>query len=904
MEASGHMTLADRRFELDMEIPWLNPDEFGAVLPASLSGDVRGRLRLDGSPAELDLTARMRYGEADVHMEGSVDFRNPGYSADVTLKELSIDRLLPVGAGKLNAHLSMQGSGFAAPDRKASLHLSFASEEFNLAPEFKGDVRAALMGSAVILDEFRIDSAPLQLTAAGRLSEKRELQADYQVIFKDLAPLGPQPGKPSLASGSLTGSIGGVPNALRTRGELHLETWTYGNFRGEESRVVFEGGDLLTSPRATLTAAFDGVRGGAMPAGSVTFDARYQDRLAQIDVAVTEGPYRETRVTGRVALQEDQEINLDTLHLQYQHWNWKNPGPVRIIRQADGVIRLEDFHLRYGEQTIQANGSLRPAGPLTASIHVHQVEIEPWLLAFWPAVAASGRLNLELDLAGDMESPEAAGVLQLRDFTWQELPFGRIRIATNFKDGVLDNDLRWRDGDREILEVKGTLGLGNGYPLDLTARSSSLNLARLAPVFDVVEQSGGFLDLQLYVGGTVEAPDMKGHLAVREGALLLASTGEPYQDIEARLSLSGNRLEMGSLSATSSTGTLRAEGWLETEELRLKHLYLALQAHDFKLMNTASVQARLTGALEARGSLEALAVKGDVSVPRARVRLDDFGAGPVSVSPADLTVSGVYGGDPEEETGAGESMESKPDSPLVRGLRTELSLMLPRNAWVVGPETAVEVQGRLLVNKSPNGPFVLGGSAQTVRGHVTYRGRKFDLERGRITFSGADENRPILDVLARHEVSDYAITLHVEGNSRRPELTFSSSPELPEEDILSLLAFGKTVDRLSGSERTALSSQGAAIAGNIISGILEKRLGGTLGLDTLEVEVDDELGTGSVRGGRYVTQDLFLSYERHLGERGGNTVEVEYSLGPRVKLKGASDDKGQSSLDLFWHIEY
>ena len=66
----------------------------------------------------------------------------------------------------------------------------------------------------------------------------------------------------------------------------------------------------------------------------------------------------------------------------------------------------------------------------------------------------------------------------------------------------------------------------------------------------------------------------------------------------------------------------------------------------------------------------------------------------------------------------------------------------------------------------------------------------------------------------------------------------------------------------------------------------------------------DELGTGSVRGGRYVTQDLFLSYERQLGEQSGNTVEVEYSLGPRVKLKGTSDDRGQSSVDLFWRIEY
>ena len=406
----------------------------------------------------------------------------------------------------------------------------------------------------------------------------------------------------------------------------------------------------------------------------------------------------------------------------------------------------------------------------------------------------------------------------------------------------------------------------------------------------------------MHVGGTVKAPDLNGGLAVRGGTLRLAPAGEPYRDVQARLTLANNRLHVDRLSAASSTGTLRTSGWLETDGLRLKHLQLSLQAQEFTAMNTASFQARFTGAVEARGSLDALVLKGDLTVPRARISVDHFGAGPASVLPSDLTVSGVYGGDPEEEAGAEE--EAEPESPVMRMLQTELRLRLPRNVWVVGPETAVEVQGSLLVDKNFNEPFVIGGSAQAVRGFVTYKGRKFEIERGRITFTGADRINPIFDVVGRHDVSDYAITLHVEGESRRPRLTFSSTPDLPDEDILSLLAFGKTIDRLSGSEQTALSAQGAAIAGNILSGILEKRVGNTLGLDTLEVDVGDELGTGSVRGGRYVTQDLFLSYERQLGEQSGNTVEVEYSLGPRVKLKGASDDQGQSSLDLFWRIEY
>lgn len=904
VKANGHMTLTDRRFQLALEVPRLNLGEVDGLLPAFLAREVNGGARLEGSPTELALEARMRYGEADVQAEGSIDLQHSAYSADVTLGGLAIDGFLPLGAGTLNASLSMQGRGFAAADRQVDLGITFISDEFNLAPGLSGVVRAALSGSAVSLDELRIDSAPLQVTAAGTLSTNRELQASYQIILGDLTPLGPLLGTPIQASGGLAGSVDGVLDALRARCELRLGAWSIGEFQGEDVEATLEGNQLPTGPKATLTASLAGVRGRALPASSVSLDAQYEDRLAQIDIAVNDGPYQRTGINGRVDLQENQIVSLDTLRLHYQHWSWQNTDPVRLVRQADGAILLQDFRLRYGEQSIQAIGSLHPSGPLAASILLHQVEIEPWLRALLPGVSASGRASLELDVAGRMDSPEAAGVLQLRDLAWKALPFGEIRVASSFKDGRLDNHLQWLDGDREILEVKGVLGLGSDYPLQLTARSSSLDLAMLAPVFDAVEQSGGFLDFQLNAGGTVGAPDINGELAVREGALRLASTQEPYQDIEAQLTLSNSRLDLRSLTASSSTGTLRGTGWLEADQLRLKHLYLSLQARDFRLMNTAAVQGRVTGAIEAQGPLHALTVKGDVTIPRARIRLDDFAAGPVAVSPADLTLSGVYGGDPEEEAGVRKQDEVDSDSPVVRGLRTEVAVMLPRNVWVVGPETAVEIRGTLLVNKSANEPFVIGGNAQTVRGYVTYRGRKFDLERGRVMFSGADKNKPILDVVARHEVSDYVITLHVEGDSKRPELTFSSTPELAEEDILSLLAFGKTIDRLSGSERTALSSQGAAIAGNIISGILEKRLGDTLGLDTLEVEVGDELGTGSVRGGRYITQDLFLSYERHLGEQSGNTVEVEYSLGPRVKLKGASDDQGQSSLDLFWHIEY
>ena len=139
--------------------------------------------------------------------------------------------------------------------------------------------------------------------------------------------------------------------------------------------------------------------------------------------------------------------------------------------------------------------------------------------------------------------------------------------------------------------------------------SSSFDLARLAPFVDAIQRSNGWLDAQLRVGGTVKAPEVNGNIFLRDGVLLLAVIGESYRDIQARLKLTNNRLDIDDLRLASETGTVGVNGWLEVTGGGLEQLQLSLQAHDFTAMNTPSIQARLTGAVEAQGSLDALTVK-------------------------------------------------------------------------------------------------------------------------------------------------------------------------------------------------------------------------------------------------------------------------------------------------------
>jgi translocation and assembly module TamB len=330
-----------------------------------------------------------------------------------------------------------------------------------------------------------------------------------------------------------------------------------------------------------------------------------------------------------------------------------------------------------------------------------------------------------------------------------------------------------------------------------------------------------------------------------------------------------------------------------------------VQAQEFTAMHTQDLQAVITTAVNAVGSLEEMSVTGNITVPRARFRrTGNLGGGPAAVEPHELTVEGVYGSGHEASRGA-DGIASVPRQPApLPFLRTNLAVNIPRNAWVQGPGTAVEIRGDLQVTKDFQAPFIVSGSIETVRGFASFYGKKFILQNGRVTFPGTEEINPVLDVTTTHEVSDYVVSIHVEGKAKQPELMLSSQPELEQADIVSLLVFGKTTDRLTSSEHSALSSQTQAIVGSVAARELEKTVGKTLGLDTIELKPGEELGTGNVGVGRYITQDLFLSYERKFDEEGGNKVGVEYSINRKLKLKASSSDYGESSLDLFWQLDY
>jgi autotransporter translocation and assembly factor TamB len=909
LRGRGSMTMADQQLQFRLDIPRLQLDEFPLPVPPDLPKQLQGSITADGSLHAPRVAARVTYAGARIaaDLEARLQEALPRYQARLRVEALNIARLVPTMAGEMQATLQLQGSGFTEEERRATLNLTVDSRQFTLAPGLTVRLQSNIAGQTLNLQELRVTSTPVQLTASGALSAAQGTGVNYTLTLGDLTPLQPMLGSAINARGTLTGRVWGPLNAVQTTGALRIKTWSFAELSGQAVEADFSASQLPSAPQGSLKVQVTDVQAPSLPTTSLRLEANYASPQGRITTTVTKGPYQRTTLAGRIALNGGQHVTLDRLRLQHQDLAWENDGPVEVIRNPKGDLDIQRFVLRSGAQRLNVQGTLAQAGALGIEVRVQQLQIGPSVRALRPdAAVADGQLALELSLGGTLQQPQGQGALQLTSLTYQGRTLGEMRASVELANQTARTDLRWRAQGRELLHVQGNVGLSADGVLAMQIRAPDLPLEMLQGLVPGLTYSAGRLNLDLQATGTLQQPRLNGSLVMENGALQLAATGERYRDIQLRIVMAGDRIDIQQVRIGSQSGVLEVQGLVQLAGSTLQQVDITIRARDFTAMNTPGIQTVINMDVAVRGSLQAMAATGTVTVPRLRVVIDKIpGMGPKDVQPWQLTVEGVYGPGPAAVTAGNEAapMPLQVDVPLPF-LRADIRVDIPRNAWIQGPGTAMEMSGDLQITKEVEQPFLLNGTITMVRGFASAYGKRFVMKQGQVIFTGTPEINPQLDISVNHTVSNYLVEIHVGGRARTPEISFSSTPELPQTDILSLLIVGKTMDRLTGSEQENLSSQVTGAVGGMVAGKLQDALGGVLGFDTFSIGAGDNLGGGSVSIGQYVTQNIYLSYEVGMGKDGGNRVGIEYSITPRFKLKGSTSDNGASAIDFLWRRDY
>jgi autotransporter translocation and assembly factor TamB len=913
LRGQGHVTLPEQQVQFRLDIPRLHLASPPLSLPPTFPPVMQGTLTVRGHVQAPEVEAHLQYAGAQIRADLSAQLQEPlpRYRAALRLDGLALTQVLPQAQGALQARLQLQGRGWTGERRQSTLDATVETTGFNLAPGLTARLRASLSGTTLQLEQLQVRSTVAELTAGGTLSTSSKSALQYHLTLGDLAPLQPLLGMPLQASGDLSGEVQGSLNALRARGTLQLGAWRVADYSGQRLQATFTATHIPAAPQATLRAQVFKVQGPTLAPSSINVEGTYAGQQGTFTVAVTEGPYQRSRLVGNVSLAAGQRLALKTLRLQHQDLVWENAAPVEIVRSPKGVLQIQRLDLRSGSQAVRLQGTLDPGGVVQGEVQVQQLQLQPTVQAFAPHLAVpDGRLDLALTLAGTLQRPQGQGRLSLTAIQWQKRQLGDIQATVGLSGTTVQTEVHWQIQGRSLLQVRSTMRLDAVHALDVQVQAPMVNLDLLEPLSQAVQQSAGLLTLDLHVTGTLQQPQVRGELLLRDGVLQLAATGERYHDIQAHLIFAGDRVTIERLQLASRSGPLQVTGWFEHANLALRQVDIAVSARNFTAMHTPAVEAAVSADITARGTLQEVTVTGKVTVPRARLRLEQIpGSGPKVVQPWELTIAGVYGPGPKAlGPGKGPAAVPTSDDLSLSFVRADIQVDMPRNVWLQGPGTAIELSGNMRVTKDLRAPFILSGSIETVRGYASYYGKRFTVESGHVTFTGTPELNPMLDVTVTQKVSDYLVSIHVTGHARQPTIAFSSVPELPQADIISLIVLGKTTDRLTKSEHNSLGDTAQQLAGGVIAGELEKTLGKALGLDTVEISPGERIGGGSFKVGRYVTQDLFLSlgYDggQDSGTSGGTSVGLEYSLNRHLKVRGSSSDQGETAVDFLWRLDY
>lgn len=233
------------------------------------------------------------------------------------------------------------------------------------------------------------------------------------------------------------------------------------------------------------------------------------------------------------------------------------------------------------------------------------------------------------------------------------------------------------------------------------------------------------------------------------------------------------------------------------------------------------------------------------------------------------------------------------------------------NLHVHTEQLHTQLRAALKLQKDRGQATRLVGTLQTSRGTYTAKGLEFRLISGTIRFAERPQTSPELNAVLETRVKRYHIRVAVSGTLPESQMRVSSRPELPREDILALLAFGRPVAALTQEERQALSGrdEAAQTLDLLLLGRAELLAARWLGLDEINVNIAPDAVTStqlggspieSVEVGKYVIPErLFGSYKleppQALAEMPRHTVGAALHLTEHVSLEGAVTAKVQEA---------
>ncbi|MGR3465560.1 translocation/assembly module TamB domain-containing protein [Limimaricola sp.] len=924
---------------------------------------LRGRVALSGRATrtgadsfsvedlKLDGPAIAATGRAEV-VEGLAEFDLDLDARDLAAVGEAVDRPL-AGEARLSA------SGSAALDA-SSFDVTLDGRATDLATG--EDAADALFGGALTLsgravrtgpedllvENLRVASEGLNVTGSAMI-ENGEGDFDLDLDIDDLAPIGTLAGRP--LSGSIDLSADGTASADLSRFDVTLDGTatdvTTGIAQldpllaGEtvlDAQVIRSGPQDFALPRFSLTnpqirASGDATVTDGLPTGD--FDVRLAeiapfapglsgpatvsatasgDAQGGIDFEVT-GNAQGTDIaaTGRVAPEaQGREIttrlSADIASLAPFSQLAGRPLGGSVDLDAAGTVMpdLSAFDVTIDGQAADLDIGVEAASRLldgTGAIDARLSRDAPGEIAVRDLDIRFPAFSVQADATGTGSDQSASFTARLNDigiftpdFTG---PVTATGTAARNAAGDLDLDITATGPGGTSADVAGRY-LSNGT-LDLGVTGQ----AQLGLVNDLIapRRLDGTARFDLRVDGPPALSSVTGTISTADAQLAVPTVGLTVQDIDTTIALSGNRADLALSAALEKGGRLSVSGPVALTGGFDADLVIALD--DLELRDPELYETTADGRLSVTGPLAGGAViAGLVELGPTEIQVPSSGIGALGDLPevrhvnapqevqrtlarAGLTIAGV-------DIGAATAEAQGPAGP---GYGLDVTIRAPSRIFIRGRGLDAELGGELEIGGSTN-QVIPVGEFELIRGRLDILQQRFELDQGGAYLQG--DFSPFIRLVATTETATGTrVRIIIEGPASEPEVRFESTPDLPQDEVLSQLIFGRDLSSISPLQAVQLAAAVGTLAGRGGGGLIDDFRAGT-GLDDLDITTDEE-GNAALRAGKYLSENVYTDVTVGTDQ---TSINLNLDVTDDIKAQGRVSSDGETSLGVFFERDY
>ncbi len=701
----------------------------------------------------------------------------------------------------------------------------------------------------------------------------------------------------------LTGLADGKAHVARRGGEVRAEvegTARSGRYLGVPYQTAdvalrFETGRLLFDRLEAVAGGghFSGTGAIAVRQGSGRFDLKALD----VDLAPLE---LSQGLAGRL----EASGHIDS-----------KPGALRLeaeIRVADTVVKGASLGLVTGALTsdfqrvdadLQAPGiagtmkgwvELAPPRRMQGRIHLEGSGLDRLARVGGTETgdSISGSIGANLRFEGEMDKPEGISVTgsvsRLDLFVGTASAHLEHEVSIRYEGGRAVFSDALLTGEWTHLAVSGSVTSGSPPILDLAA-AGGVDLGVLG-LFVPGIIARGKAEIDLRIQGPSGEPDVRGEAVIHQGRIRRVGLATALENLEAQFRIQGRTVELQEISADVGGGTLRGNGRVVFQSGGGAGFEGDFRGNAITLVLPFGLRATWSGTLHPGGTLEHPLLSGDIQLLRASYTRD-FGLESFSLFGRERNLAL----DPGIE---GDWLES---------VGLDLHVHGSEGLWLDNDMGQLESRADLRLGGNLRRPALAGRITAFEGGRLTFRRVDYVLRDATVDFDGPRIDNPYINASAETRVAGYDITLSMRGELAHLEVALSSSPSLPQNQIVSLLVTGST-DSLEGELGSTSGDVGRSYLGGALTGFLEDPVEKMLNVDTFRVvPLTDARGndpTTRVSVGKRVTRDLYLSYSREMTGDADSIYSAEYQFTRRLRGYAETESDGGLAGDVRYSTRF